>query len=397
MAGTSMRAHASRSDIDALNALDNVEAVRLDVTIPGEIDAAVARVKSAGRGLYGLVNNAGVFIGGPLADVPVDEIAWLMDVNVFGVVRVTQAFAPMIVESQGRITSIGSISGILSGGYMGPYSMSKHAIEAFTDSLAAEMAPLGVEVSVIEPGNYNSAIADSALARMRTKRDEYLQEGSPFAADFGNWLEQDFSRDHFKDPVEVAIAVERALTDAEPLRRYMTVPNEREAAITIDKALSEVVQLNDGHAYRFSRSNLIGRLDDASGFDPDADRAALRTLLDDFLANAADRDTHAGFWADDLVYTSSRGTRTDRDSILASFDASEADSDVPGPVYSADRVSIRLYGSTAVVAFRLIATPPPESAEPVSHYLNTGTFVKSGDEWRAVAWQATTVPTAGED
>jgi NAD(P)-dependent dehydrogenase (short-subunit alcohol dehydrogenase family) len=66
------------------------------------------------------------------------------------------AFAPLIIESQGRITMTGSISGILSGTFIGPYSMSKHAVEAYTDSLAGEMEKFDVQVSVVEPGNYAS-------------------------------------------------------------------------------------------------------------------------------------------------------------------------------------------------------------------------------------------------
>jgi NADP-dependent 3-hydroxy acid dehydrogenase YdfG len=112
-----------QKDLDALDAIDNIQAVRLDVTVQAEIDAAVETVKEGGKGLHGLINNAGIYIGGPLIEVDVDEVQWLMDVNVYGVVRVTQAFAPMIIESKGRITTVGSIAGILSGQFSGPYSM----------------------------------------------------------------------------------------------------------------------------------------------------------------------------------------------------------------------------------------------------------------------------------
>jgi NADP-dependent 3-hydroxy acid dehydrogenase YdfG len=90
-----------QKDMDALNALDNVQAVRLDVTVQEEIDAAVETVRKGGRGLYGLVNNAGVFTGGPLIETDIGELQWLFDVNVYGIYRVTQAFAPLIIESQG--------------------------------------------------------------------------------------------------------------------------------------------------------------------------------------------------------------------------------------------------------------------------------------------------------
>jgi len=205
-----------QKDLDALNAIDNIQAIRLDVTVQEEIDAAVETVREGGKGLHGLVNNAGIFIGGPLIEVDVDEIQWLMDVNVYGVVRVTQA----------RITTIGSISGILSGQFSGPYSMSKHAIEAYTDSLATEMTKFDVHVSVIEPGNYDSAIADTARSRMTD--DNYFDEDSYYAE-----------------------------------RRYMVVPSEEEAAWTIGKAIEELVQLNEWQAYSYSREQLIEKLDAA--------------------------------------------------------------------------------------------------------------------------------------
>ena len=250
-----------QKDLDALNEIDNIQAVRLDVTIQDEINAAVATVQKGGKGLHGLVNNAGVFIGGPLIDVDVEEVQWLMDVNVFGVYRVTQAFAPMIIESKGRITTIGSISGTLSGKFSGPYSMSKHAIEAYTDSLATEMQKFDVSVSVIEPGNYDSQIASTALKRMREK--DYAQPGAYFAEELEEWMSRPWDRSQYKSPAEVAQAALHVMGSDKPLLRYMVVPNEREAGITIGKALQEVIQLNEWQAYSYSREQLIEKLDAA--------------------------------------------------------------------------------------------------------------------------------------
>lgn len=250
-----------QEDLDALNAIDNIQAVRLDVTVQEEINAAVETVRKGGKGLHGLVNNAGVFIGGPLIEVDIDEVQWLMDVNVYGVVRVTQAFAPMIIESKGRITTIGSISGILSGQFSGPYSMSKHAIEAYTDSLATEMAKFDVHVSVIEPGNYDSAIAASARARMTS--DKYSVENSYYAEELAAWKSQPWDRSQYKGPAEVAAAAVDAMFGDSPLRRYLVVPNEEEAGWTIDKAIEELVQLNEWQAYSYTREQLIEKLDAA--------------------------------------------------------------------------------------------------------------------------------------
>ena len=252
-----------QADLDSLNAIENVQAIRLDVTVQDEIDAAVQTVRAGGHGLYGLINNAGVFIGGPLAEVPVEEYEWLMSINASGVYRVTQAFAPMIIASKGRISTIGSISGILSGRFSGQYSMSKHAVEAYTDALATEMAPLGVHVSVIEPGNYDSAIAESAKKRMQAKTEEYVAEESPFADAFSEWVARDWDRSVYKEPDEVADAAVHAMSADAPLRRYMVVPNETEAGWTIRKQIEELVQLNQWQAYSYSRDELVRMLDEA--------------------------------------------------------------------------------------------------------------------------------------
>ncbi len=250
-----------QEDIDRLNKMENVEAVRLDVTVQDDIDAAVRQVSDGGRGLWGLINNAGAFIGGPVTDVSVDETIWLFDVNVFGVYRVTQAFAPLIIESQGRISTIGSISGIGSSRFFSQYSMTKHAMEAFTDSLAQEMERFGVAVSIIEPGNYDSKIVETAFRRMKEKG--YVKEGSPYAEDLKRFMEWPEDRSIYKEPDEVADAAMHAMFSDEPKRRYMTVPNEDEARWAIGAMIRELAELNDWQAYSYTREELIAMLDEA--------------------------------------------------------------------------------------------------------------------------------------
>lgn len=250
-----------QKDMDMLNKINNVQSIRLDVTKQDEIDAAVITVKNGGKGLYGLVNNAGVFIGGPLIEVNTEETRWLMDVNVLGPYRVTKAFAPMIIAAKGRISTIGSIAGTLAGPFMGQYSMSKHAVEAYTDSLAAEMERFDVKVSVIEPGNYRSRISSSAARRMTEK--DYAKPGSPFAEDMQKMITRMPDRSQYKEPDEVAEAVFHALYDAEPKLRYMVVPNQKEASWTVGKAMQKMVQLNAEQPYSLSREQLIEMLDQA--------------------------------------------------------------------------------------------------------------------------------------
>ena len=92
-----------QADLDALNEIPNIQSVRLDVTKQDEIDAAVETVRAGSKGLYGLVNNAGIVVLGPITEIDEDELTWILDVNLIGVYRITKAFAPLIIESKGRI------------------------------------------------------------------------------------------------------------------------------------------------------------------------------------------------------------------------------------------------------------------------------------------------------
>ena len=248
-------------DLEELNAIENVQSIRLDVTIQEEIDAAVETVRAGGRGLYGLINNAGVAVVGPLIEVDEDDLEFQMDVNVYGPYRVTKAFAPLIIESQGRISTTGSISGIVTWGLGGPYTMSKHAIEAYGDVLAAEMAPFDVQVSVVEPGNYKSRITENLAQRLREQG--YTTDGSLYQEQMDRVLGGQLDRAQYKEPDEVAEAFLHFLTDENPKRRYMVVPNEREAEFTIRAAIRRLVQLNEDQPYSFTRDQLMTMIDEA--------------------------------------------------------------------------------------------------------------------------------------
>jgi len=250
-------------DLAALGAIANVQAVRLDVTEPAQIAAAVELVRTAGRGLYGLINNAGVAVLAPLIEVKEADLVHQFEVNVLGPYRVTKAFAPLLIESHGRVATTGSISGFVTWGMGGPYTMSKHAVEAFTDVLALELRPFGVQVSVVEPGNYRSEIMTTMRERLR--EGAYGGADSRYQKQMERLLQQPTDRSEFKEPDEVAEAFERALTDPTPKRRYMVVPNQREAEMTIRAALTRVVQLNEAQPYAYDRARLIELLDEALG------------------------------------------------------------------------------------------------------------------------------------
>lgn len=231
-------------DLKELGAIKNVQALRLDVTRLQDIDAAVETIKRGRRGLYGLVNNAGVGTVGTLADEKPEEFDLVMAVNVYGPYRVTKAFEPLIVAEKGRIVTMGSIAGIGASADLGTYDMSKHAMEAFTDSLALQMSSLAVGVSIVEPGNYNSQIGNNATKRtgVHTRLTD---------------------RSKYKEPDEVAAAVEQALFEPNPKRRYLVVPDQEEAEWTIKKQIEQLVELNEGQPYTYDRDALIKMLDEA--------------------------------------------------------------------------------------------------------------------------------------
>ena len=247
-----------QADLDALNKIPNIQSVRLDVTKQAEIDAAVKTVRAGGKGLYGLVNNAGIVVSGPLTEIEEDELNWIFNVNVIGVFRVTKAFAPLIIESKGRISNISSISGVLSGMLWGPYGMSKHALEAYTDALEEEMALFDVKVSAINPGNYRSRIGTKESSVLAKK--PYAQPGSPYAEAMAGHIEYLSDRSMYKEPDEVTAAVVHALFADAPKPNYLVVPNEREAGWTIGRMIEETAELNADQPYSYSDEELIEML-----------------------------------------------------------------------------------------------------------------------------------------
>lgn len=232
------------ADLRALKLVKNVSPLRLDVTAPATIDAAVRAVTADGGHLYGLVNNAGVATLGGVMDGTEDEFDLVMKVNAYGPYLVTRAFAPLVIAARGRIVTIGSISGILAAPTVSAYCMSKHAIEAFTDALAGEMAPYGVRVSVIEPGSFATRLV--ANARRRSPAAHSLPDLSGHAK-----------------PDCVAAAAMCALFDPTPKRRYLVASMRDEAQATIEKQIEQLVQLNEEHPYTYDRDALVEMLDGA--------------------------------------------------------------------------------------------------------------------------------------
>lgn len=133
---------------------------RIDITSDDVIRAARWEIDV-------LINNAGVGQTGPMADVPIDRVRRLFEVNVFGTLAVTQqVLRSMIPKGRGRIIIVSSIAGVLSAPTFGPYSMTKHALEAMGKAMRGELAPLGIDVTLLNPGPYQTGFNDRMAASM---------------------------------------------------------------------------------------------------------------------------------------------------------------------------------------------------------------------------------------
>jgi NAD(P)-dependent dehydrogenase (short-subunit alcohol dehydrogenase family) len=246
-------------DLVALNAIDNITSVKLDVTKQDEIDAVVALIRKNDTGLYALVNNAGIGNGGAISQTPIVDHNMVYRVNVEGVYRVTKSFSPLIIESKGRISTTGSIAGTITRAGGSAYSGSKHWIEAFTDALALEMAPLDVMVSVIEPGNYQSHIRRSSVLRSFAK---VKATGGEITPDMQKMFDDTSARElSYKKPDDVSAAFMHALFDEKPLRRYVVTPNQQEQAYTISSKVRQLVELNQWGPHSYTRDQLVEMLD----------------------------------------------------------------------------------------------------------------------------------------
>jgi len=196
--------------------------VVLDVTDAAQIAAAAERI-AAGGGLYGLVNNAGIATSAPLEAIPIDALRAQFEINVFGALAVTQAMLPLLRRTLGRIVMMSSVQGRLAAPFVGPYAASKHALEALSDALRAELLPSGVDVSIVEPGAVKTPIWERGA-----------QQGLQIAGSLGPEMHARYEADiammervsrafeaRAIPPERVAEAVVHALTARRPRTRYV--------------------------------------------------------------------------------------------------------------------------------------------------------------------------------
>ena len=215
------------ADAEALReaASTRLTPVFIDVSDAGSIATAVTIVEDVvgSIGLSGLVNNAGIAVGGPLEFLSLERLRDQLEINVIGQIAVTQAFLPLLRQRQGRIVNMSSVSGRLAAPFIGPYSASKFALEALTDALRGELHPWGIRVVSVEPGSIATPIWNKALSL-----------GSEIAAELPDQAHSLYDQvlEELMRTVEasgrrgistevVARVVERALTSRRPKTRYL--------------------------------------------------------------------------------------------------------------------------------------------------------------------------------
>jgi NAD(P)-dependent dehydrogenase (short-subunit alcohol dehydrogenase family) len=228
-----------------------IEPLFLDVTDPDSVASAteiVARGVGEAR-LAGLVNNAGIAVAGPLEFLPVEELRRQLEVNIVGQVAVTQAFLPLLRESNGRVINVGSIGGKIAGPMLGAYAASKFAMEGLTDSLRREVEPQGIHVAIVEPGAVRTPIWEKSLAVADALLHQFPRRALVL---YGSEIEKqqksalEAARKGIS-PEIVARAVAQALSAERPKTRYPVGRDARVASVLVrllpDRVLDRIAGL----------------------------------------------------------------------------------------------------------------------------------------------------------
>lgn len=203
---------------------DLFHTVIFDVRNKEEIQKAVEVVKEIvkGEGLGALINNAGVAVSGPMQYVKEEYMRYQMDVNVHGLISVTQAFLPLLGAQNdspyppGRLINVSSVSGRITRMMMGPYSASKYAVEALSDAWRRELSLFGIKVVIIEPGPIDTEIWEKA----RSEDQPYMDTEYAFILEQrGKIIQQN---EEMAIPAEkVARSIYDGLTKKRPKTRYL--------------------------------------------------------------------------------------------------------------------------------------------------------------------------------
>ena len=177
--------------------------------------------------LYGLVNNAGIAVGGPLLLLSQDELKHQFDVNIHGMMNVTRHFTPLLKsvhgkDTPGRIINIGSVSGRRAIPFTGPYVASKHALEGLNDVLRMELMLYGIDVILVEPGPVQSTIWDKT-----PDPEDNVFLGTDYETSLRQFFKMLMARKDSGMPADViARLIHQILESAKPRTRYLVTQSK---------------------------------------------------------------------------------------------------------------------------------------------------------------------------
>jgi len=212
MRNTATKNAGRAQELEAMS--DAVRVVDMDVTDAGSVDRATDTIIGEDGNVDVLINNAGIMYVGHTEAYSVEQAHRQMDVNYYGMIRVTQAVLPhMRRAAAGLIINNSSVAGRVSWPYMGTYSATKFAVEAYSQALRFEMAPFGVDVALVEPGPFPTSLIASVSPEARTEvlkeYGEIAAVPSQMLAYFGDWLQSDEAPDN-----QLVVDAYLALADA---------------------------------------------------------------------------------------------------------------------------------------------------------------------------------------
>jgi NAD(P)-dependent dehydrogenase (short-subunit alcohol dehydrogenase family) len=196
----------------------------LDVTDAASVAAAVETIRAAtgDAGLAGLVNNAGIGTAAPVELVDLGSVRTMFEVNVFGLVAVTQAMLPLLRAARGRVVNLGSVGSEITMPFAGALCASKHAVAALNHAMRMELRPWGIEVVLVEPGSINTA----AVEHLKADADRFVDAMTPtgralYGSAYRTAMDKAVERESKGSPPEaVAEVIVRALTTDRPRTRY---------------------------------------------------------------------------------------------------------------------------------------------------------------------------------
>lgn len=194
---------------------ETAKAVRLDVTSSQEIENAIAAAMDSFGSINVLVNNAGYGSFGAVEEVSNEDIRQQFEVNFFGALMLTRKVLPLMRQQRnGHILNVSSVGGFTSFSGTGIYSATKFALEGLSEALSSEVAPLGIKVTIIEPGAFRTGFSGSSLSTPDRQIDDYAPTSGEFVKS-----SQDIDGKQPGDPAKAAKAIIQAVeSDKPPLR-----------------------------------------------------------------------------------------------------------------------------------------------------------------------------------